>query len=256
MRRWVFSLYPSPTLLRLSPFCRGPPAHPATSRVLRSHRLHPALLRASRSRFPAVRQFGTEPQPRPEPEPRPNAGLEPTSAARSRSRSPRPVRRSSRLHPAAGLYYKRSFIARHPSQPDNDMRSALAALRSRTRALPPPSLPLAAEHEPFLLPRCPSQPSTSPSLLPLVPPPSPRAGHKKTPARCRAGVGFTENRKNYFSFFSAFSIAAFRAARPAISPRVVFSTEALIFFTVDFVASAAARFSAFSAAISAFLASE
>ena len=97
MRRWVFSLYPSPTLLRLSPFCRGPPAHPATSRVLRSHRLHPALLRASRSRFPAVRQFGTEPQPRPEPEPRPNAGLEPTSAARSRFRPPRPVRRSSRL---------------------------------------------------------------------------------------------------------------------------------------------------------------
>lgn len=186
-----------------------------------------------------------------------------TSAARSRSRYPRPVRRSSRLHPAAGLYYKRSFIARHPSQPDNDMRSALAALRSRTRALPPPSLPLAAEHGPFLfplssflLPRCPPQPSTGPSLLPLVPPPSPRAGHKKTPARCRAGVGFTENRKNYFSFFSAFSIAAFRAARPAISPRVVFSTEALIFFTVDFVASAAARFSAFSAAISAFLASE
>lgn len=330
MRRWVFSLYPSPTLLRLSPFCRGPPAHPATSRVLRSHRLHPALLRASRSRFPAVRQFGTEPQPRLSPDPSRNPDLrctqplqapttrppvlppppssaapahsnhpparnlqpdyrpescrlahshspaptraEPsrnpdrtpdwsrTSAARSRFRSPRPVRRSSRLHPAAGLYYKRSFIARHPSQPDNDMRSALAALRSRTRALPPPSLPLAAEHEPFLLPRCPSQPSTSPSLLPLVPPPAPppapRSGHKKTPARCRAGVGFTENRKNYFSFFSAFSIAAFRAARPAISPRVVFSTEALIFFTVDFVASAAARFSAFSAAISAFLASE
>ena len=317
MRRWVFSLYPSPTLLRLSPFCRGPPAHPATSRVLRSHRLHPALLRASRSRFPAVRQFGTEPQPRPEPEPRPNAGLEPTSAARSRfrpprpvrrssrlrlrrqslhtattrqpvtsnpitarkavaspeataqtrartptsaarcrSQPPRPVRRSSRLHPAAGLYYKRSFIARHPSQPDNDMRSALAALRSRTRVFPPPSLPSAAEHGPFLLPRCPPQPSAGPSLLPLVPPPSPRAGHKKTPARQRAGVGFTENRKNYFSFFSAFSIAAFRAARPAISPRVVFSTEALIFFTVDFVASAAARFSAFSAAISAFLASE
>ena len=97
MRRWVFSLYPSPTLLRLSPFCRGPPAHPATSRVLRSHRLHPALLRASRSRFPAVRQFGTEPQPRPEPEPRPNAGLEPTSAARSRSRYPQPVRQSFRL---------------------------------------------------------------------------------------------------------------------------------------------------------------
>ena len=120
-----------------------------------------------------------------------------TSAARSRFRPPRPVRRSSSLHPAAGLYYKRSFIARHPSQPDNDMRSAPAALRSRARALPPPSLPLAAEHEPFLLPRCPSQPSTSPSLLPLVPPPSPppspRAGHKKTPARCRAGVGFTEN---------------------------------------------------------------
>ena len=33
-----------------------------------------------------------------------------------------------------------------------------------------------------------------------------------------------------------------------MSPSVVFSTEALIFFTVDFVASAAARFSAFSAA--------
>lgn len=65
------------TLLRLSPFCRGPPAHPASSRVLRSRRLHPALLRASRSRFPAVRQFGTEPQPKTEPQPRPNAGLKP-----------------------------------------------------------------------------------------------------------------------------------------------------------------------------------
>ena len=75
MRRWVFSLYPSPTLLRLSPFCRGPPAHPATSRVLRSHRLHPALLRASRSRFPAVRQFGTEPQPRLSPDPSRNPDL-------------------------------------------------------------------------------------------------------------------------------------------------------------------------------------
>lgn len=235
MRRWVFSLYPSPTLLRLSPFCRGPPAHPATSRVLHSRRHHPALLRASRSRFPAVRQFGTEPQPRPEPEPRPNAGLEPTSAARSRSRYPQRVRQSFRLRlrrqplhtatirrpvtscpitarkavaspaatdqtrpepehrPSAELYYKRSFIARHPSQPDNDMRSAPAALRSRARALPPPSLPLAAEHEPFLLPRRPSQPSTGPSLIPLIPPPSPRAGYKKTPARCRAGVSFTEN---------------------------------------------------------------
>ena len=223
MRRWVFSLYPSPTLLRLSPFCRGPPAHPASSRVLRSHRLHPALLRASRSRFPSVRQFGTEPQPRLEPEPRPNAGLKPDLRC---------------------------------TQPSTGLSSFLAALRSRTRAFPPPSLPFAAEHGPFLLPRCPPQPSAGPSLLPLVPPPSPRAGHKKTPARCRAGVGFTENRKNYFSFFSAFSIAAFRAAKPAISPRVVFSTEALIFFTVDFVASAAARFSAFSAAISAFLASE
>lgn len=75
MRRWVFSLYPSPTLLRLSPFCRGPPAHPATSRVLRSHRHHPALLRASRSRFPSVRQFGTEPQPRPSPDPSRNPDL-------------------------------------------------------------------------------------------------------------------------------------------------------------------------------------
>ena len=148
------------------------------------------------------------------------------------------------------------LLPRCPSQPSTGPSSSLAALRSRTRAFPPPSLPSAAEHGPFLLPRCPPQPSAGPSLLPLVPPPSPRAGHKKTPARCRAGVGFTENRKNYFSFFSAFSIAAFRAARPAISPRVVFSTEALIFFTVDFVASAAARFSAFSAAISAFLASE
>lgn len=37
----------------------------------------PRLARASRSRFPSVRQFGTEPQPRPEPEPRPNAGLKP-----------------------------------------------------------------------------------------------------------------------------------------------------------------------------------
>ena len=66
------------------------------------------------------------------------------------------------------------------------------------------------------------------------------------------GIG---NAPDYFSFFSAFSIAAFRAASPAMSPRVVFSTEALIFFTVDFVASAAARFSAFSAAASALRAS-
>ena len=223
-----------------------PASTSATSRVLRSHRLHPALLRASRSRFPAVRQFGTEPQPRPEPEPRPNAGLEPTSAARSRSRYPQPVRQSFRLHPAAGLYYKRSFIARHPSQPDNDMRSALAALRSRTRALPPPSLPLAAEHEPF--PPSPRSASLAASLA------SSRAQKNARTATC--GRRFHRKRENYFSFFSAFSIAAFRAARPAISPRVVFSTEALIFFTVDFVASAAARFSAFSAAISAFLASE
>lgn len=50
------------------------------------------------------------------------------------------------------------------------------------------------------------------------------------------------------SFLAAASMALFRAARPAMSPSVVFSTEALIFFTVDFVASAAARFSAFSAA--------
>lgn len=214
------------------------------------------------------------------------AGLEPdwsrTSAARSRFRPPRPVRRSSRLRlrrqhlhtattrqpvtsnpitareavaspaatataqtragtrTAAGLYYKRPFVARHPSQPDNGMLCArcpsqpstgpssfLAALRSRTRALPPPS-----------------------------PPPSPRAGHKKNARTLPCGRRFHRKRENYFSFFSAFSIAAFRAARPAISPRVVFSTEALIFFTVDFVASAAARFSAFSAAISAFLASE
>ena len=54
---------------------------------------------------------------------------------------------------------------------------------------------------------------------------------------------------------SAASMALFRAASPAMSPSVVFSTEALIFFTVDFVASAAARFSAFSAAISARFAS-
>ena len=60
----------------------------------------------------------------------------------------------------------------------------------------------------------------------------------------------------FLAFFaSAASMALFRAARPAISPSVVFSTEALIFFTVDFVASAAARFSAFSAATSARLAS-
>ena len=176
-----------------------------------------------------------------------------TSAARSRFRSPRPVRRSSRLHPAAGLYYKRSFIARHPSQPDNDMRSALAALRSRTRALPPPSLPLAAEHGPFLFP---------PSSLPSAAEHRPRSASlassraQKNARTLPCGRRFHRKRENYFSFFSAFSIAAFRAARPAISPRVVFSTEALIFFTVDFVASAAARFSAFSAAISAFLASE
>ncbi len=325
MRRWVFSLYPSPSpapsfALLTRPVCPSrnfagtpfsPPPPRLASRIPEPLSLGPTIRHGAatqtRAGTPTERRTGadlrrTQPLPvsttrppvlppppssakpahsnhpptrnlqpdyRPEscrlarshsPDPSRNTDRAPnwsrTSAARSRFRPPRPVRQSSRLRPAAGLYYKRSFIARHPSQPDNDMRSALAALRSRTRAFPPPSLPSAAEHGPFLLPRCPPQPSAGPSLLPLVPPPSPRAGHKKTPARCRAGVGFTENRKNYFSFFSAFSIAAFRAARPAISPRVVFSTEALIFFTVDFVASAAARFSAFSAAISAFLASE
>ena len=54
---------------------------------------------------------------------------------------------------------------------------------------------------------------------------------------------------------SAASMALFRAASPAMSPSVVFSTEALIFFTVDFVATAAARFSAYSAANSARFAS-
>ncbi|MDE6069377.1 MAG: hypothetical protein K2F92_00640 [Alistipes sp.] len=65
------------------------------------------------------------------------------------------------------------------------------------------------------------------------------------------------NRSDYSSFFpaSAASMALFRAARPAMSPRVVFSTAALIFLTVDFVASAAARFSAFSAATASLRAS-
>ena len=46
-----------------------------------------------------------------------------------------------------------------------------------------------------------------------------------------------------------FSIAAFNSAKPAMSPKVVFSIEALTFLIEDLVASAAARFSAFSAAI-------
>ena len=220
---------------------------------LRRQPLHTATIRRPVTSCPitarkAVASPTATAQPRPEPSRNPDRTPDwsRTSAARSRFRSPRPVRRSSRLHPAAGLYYKRSFIARHPSQPDNDMRSALAALRSRTRALPPPSLPLAAEHEPF--PPSPRSASRAASLA------ASRAQKNARTLPC--GRRFHRKRENYFSFFSAFSIAAFRAARPAISPRVVFSTEALIFFTVDFVASAAARFSAFSAAISAFLASE
>ena len=220
---------------------------------LRRQPLHTATIRRPVTSCPitarkAVASPTATAQPRAEPSRNPDRTPDwsRTSAARSRFRSPRPVRRSSRLHPAAGLYYKRSFIARHPSQPDNDMRSALAALRSRTRALPPPSLPLAAEHEPF--PPSPRSASRAASLA------ASRAQKNARTLPC--GRRFHRKRENYFSFFSAFSIAAFRAARPAISPRVVFSTEALIFFTVDFVASAAARFSAFSAAISAFLASE
>ncbi len=174
MRRWVFSLYPSPTLLRLSPFCRGSPAHPATSRVLRSHRLHPALLRASRSRFPAVRQFGTEPQPRPEPEPRPNAGLEPTSAARSRFRPPRPVRRSSSLR-----LRRQSLRTATIRQPVTSCPiTARKAVASPTATAQPRAEPSRAEPEPRpnagLEPdlRC-TQPLPVPTTRPpVLPPPS------------------------------------------------------------------------------------
>lgn len=73
---------------------------------------------------------------------------------------------------------------------------------------------------------------------------------KNTRTLIRVRVSDIRIRRNYSSFLpaSAASMALFRAARPAMSPRVVFSTAALIFLTVDFVASAAARFSAFSAA--------
>ena len=78
------------------------------------------------------------------------------------------------------------------------------------------------------------------------------ARHKKGPQTSVRGprFGITPPAGSYSlsSFLAAASMALFRAARPAMSPSVVFSTEALIFFTVDFVASAAARFSAFSAA--------
>ena len=169
MRRWVFSLYPSPTLLRLSPFCRGPPAHPATSRVLRSHRLHPALLRASRSRFPAVRQFGTEPQPRPEPKPRPNAGLEPTSAARSRFRPPRPVRRSSRLRLRRQSLHTATIrrpVTSNPITARKAVASPTATATDQTR--PDPS----RNPDRTLDLRC-TQPLPAPTTRPPVLPPPP-----------------------------------------------------------------------------------
>ena len=171
MRRWVFSLYPSPTLLRLSPFCRGSPAHPATSRVLRSHRLHPALLRASRSRFPAVRQFGTEPQPRPEPEPRPNAGLEPD--LRCTQPLPASTTRPPVLPPPTSS--AKPAHSNHPParnlQPDyrpESCRLAHSHSPAPTRAAPEPSPN--AGLEPDL--RC-TQPLPVPTTRPpVLPPPS------------------------------------------------------------------------------------
>ena len=61
--------------------------------------------------------------------------------------------------------------------------------------------------------------------------------------------------KDYFSSLAAASIASLSSARPAMSPSVVFSTEALIFFIEDLVASAEAFFSAACSARSARLAS-
>ena len=97
--------------------------------------------------------------------------------------------------------------------------------------------------------------STPPNRQPISSIPrqhSAPARHKKGPQTSVRGprFGITPPAGSYSlsSFLAAASMALFRAARPAMSPSVVFSTEALIFFTVDFVASAAARFSAFSAA--------
>lgn len=200
MRRWVFSLSPSPTLLRLSPFCRGPSAHPATSRVLHSRRHHPALLRASRSRFPAVRQFGTEPQPRLSPDPSRNPDLRctqplqasttrppvlppPTSSAKpahsnhpparnlqpdyrpescrlARSHSPDPSRNTDRA-PNYTIKGRSSPAIHHSRTTICARRPPPFAAEHGPFLFPPPSLPSAAEHGPFLLPRCPSQPNTS-----------------------------------------------------------------------------------------------
>ena len=184
MRRWVFSLYPSPTLLRLSPFCRGPPAHPATSRVLRSHRHHPALLRASRSRFPSVRQFGTEPQPRPSPDPSRNPDLRctqplpvpttrppvlppPTSSAKPAHSNHPPARNLQPDYRPESCRLARSHSpdpSRNTDRAPNYTikgRSSPAIHHSRTTICARRPPPFAAEHEPFLLPRCPSQPNTS-----------------------------------------------------------------------------------------------
>ena len=211
MRRWVFSLYPSPTLLRLSPFCRGPPAHPATSRVLRSLRLHPALLAHPGAAFPRSDNSARSRSPKrnrnpdrtPDLSPKPNWSR--TSAARSRSRPPRPVRQSFRLrlrrqslhtatirqpvtsnpitarkavaspeataqtrarpplHAAApGIHNPSAGPPASAPQPDYTIkgRSSPAIHHNRTTICARRSLPSAVEHGPFLLPRCPSQPST------------------------------------------------------------------------------------------------
>ncbi len=71
---------------------------------------------------------------------------------------------------------------------------------------------------------------------------------RRLPSAALGSGSLPQGSYSFSSFLAAASMALFRAARPAMSPSVVFSTEALIFFTVDFVASAAARFSAFSAA--------
>lgn len=172
----------------------------------------PAVLRASRSRFPAVRQFGpgaatrtragtpterrtgadlrcTQPLPasttRPPVLPPPPSSATPAHSNHPPARNLQPDYRpeSSRLarshSPDPSRNPDRSRNPEPGPQPDYTIkgRSSPTIHHSRTTVCSAPaalrSRARALPPSSFLLPRCPSQPNTGPSLLPLVPPPSP-----------------------------------------------------------------------------------
>lgn len=224
MRRWVFSLYPSPSpapsfALLTRPVCPSrnfagtpfsPPPPRLASRIPEPLSLGPTIRHGAatqtRAGTPTERRTGADlrrTQPLPASTTRPPVLPPPTSSAKPAHSNHPPARNLQPDYRQESCRLARSHSpdpSRNTDRAPNYTikgRSSPAIHHSRTTICARRSLPFAAEHGPFLLPRCPSQPSTSPSLLPLVPPPSPppspRAGHKKTPARCRAGVGFTEN---------------------------------------------------------------